>query len=140
MITSNIIHEFLLDIVRLKDKDLAEIKGFLWRIRTHWRAIGVSLGIDSETLNEINKTGNGVPGDCLGTVIHRWLLKAHKPDHPITWSSLVLALQKDPELEELSETVVQDILGKHPAALAEGVFLMQYHNNQLAIHYQYAYC
>lgn len=67
-----------------------DIITFLWSVRTKWRYIGVALGMDVETLNEIEKSRLFIVADCFTDLISRWL--QHTVPYP-TRTALAIALQ-----------------------------------------------
>ena len=83
----------------------------LWSIRTLWRRIGESLGLAPEDLNAIAKKEQD-DGECLGQMLLKWLRQSHTLERPITWETLVSALQQD-QLRQETGAVVQKILAKY---------------------------
>ena len=74
----------------LTKKDLRVVRDFLYDVRLKWYNIGLELGIDSITLDEIQFTYNKDPGTCLRELIKVWLKQI---DTPTTWEKIAEALR-----------------------------------------------
>lgn len=77
-------------------------------IRTYWREIGENLGLAPEDLNEIANKEQCDDAAHLGQMLLKWLRQAHTPERPITWETLVSALQEG-KLEEATGAIVEKI-------------------------------
>ena len=95
---------------RLKIDDLQVVKNDLWDARTKWINFGLALLMKKSTLDSIDITQRGDPGDCLRELLAEWLRGAGDP--PRTWSTIVAALAKVESLEALAE----EVGGKHNVA------------------------
>lgn len=76
------------------EDDLVKVKNDLWKARILWRGIGENLGLSPAEIEEISIDENNNPGNCLRKVLLKWLRRESKPDKPITWKGLILALQE----------------------------------------------
>ena len=90
---------------RLKIDDLQVVKNDLWEARIWWKDFGLALLMRKSTLDSIDITQRGDPGDCLREMLAEWLRGAGDP--PRTWSTIVAALAKVESLEALAEEVGQ---------------------------------
>lgn len=65
----------------LTPKNTREIIDLTWSHRASWKLIGIKLGIDTGTLDAIEKDNKKV-GDCLTELITGWLRNAKlRPTH-----------------------------------------------------------
>lgn len=60
----------------LKLSDLPIIMQKLWDARAKWKLIGMGLGIDSATLDVIERDNRGIVDDCFSKLLSTWLSKA----------------------------------------------------------------
>lgn len=74
----------------LTKEDLKVVRNFLYDVRLKWYNIGLELGIDSGTLDEIQFKNHKDPGACLREMIKVWLKQI---DTPTTWERIAEALR-----------------------------------------------
>ena len=68
------------------------VKNDLWDARIKWKDFGLVLLVSKSTLDAIDITQRGDPGDCMREMLSEWLRGAGEP--PRTWSTIVAALAK----------------------------------------------
>lgn len=74
--------------VFLTTEDIKVVVDMTWEYRTRWRFIGIELGIDTGTLETIQKSNRTVKG-CLHDVVKHWLFCELKP----TQDAVTMVLQ-----------------------------------------------
>ena len=86
---------------------MAKVKNALWDLRVKWRGIGTNLGVAPGTLDAIDASERGNPGDCLGKVLATWLRGASTRERPRTWGAIAAALRAKELIEECEDTAQQ---------------------------------
>ena len=89
--------------VRLKIGDLHKVRNELWDARTKWKDFGLALGMDVNTLDNIDSLQRGDSGNCLRDMLSEWLKGANDP--PRTWSTIAAALREVKSLEAIAEEI-----------------------------------
>ena len=97
---------------RLGIEDLAVVKNELWSARTNWREIGENLGEHPTSLDAIQIVERDRQDACLREMLSNWLRKSSTPQRPISWGTLVSALQQGP-LKEKCGRLADDIARKY---------------------------
>ena len=90
------------------DKDLREVKNFIWTAHTKWSHLGLELGLPFSTLEAIRiKFGND-PAECFSRMLADWLAGQGSK---CTWKNLALALKSAPvNLPALADQVEETYL------------------------------
>ena len=73
----------------LSIKHLRIVQNKTWSARSHWRNVGIELGILKDDLDAIDRNKRGQCEDCYSEVLSKWLKNDPRP----TWNILAEALK-----------------------------------------------
>ena len=75
------------------EKDLKEVKNFIWGAYTKWSHLGLELGLLSSTLEAIRIKFRDDPAECFNQMLVNWL---QGQGLETTWRNLYSALKAPP--------------------------------------------
>lgn len=101
---------------RLGISGIFEIKTDLWDARTKWKNLGYALGIDAETIEEIDLSQRNV-ADCFTKLLTKWLQGSSFRGKPVTPATLLNALS-DRSVGESALAASLAEMGRYPVAKA----------------------